>query len=464
MKKQTENNSSSKSTVILVVVLILALLVLGALVVALLTPRECSHFICDKTPHAPTCDEKGYTLYECTKCDYKFEADFIAPLGHEYTDEVILPTCEGEGCTVHTCSVCGEEYNDTFVAPLGHDEIVSVIAPECNARGYSLHECVAEGCDYYYVTDYTNPLGHDRETTVTPPTCDTEGYTLYECKNCTYSYKSNYVKPLGHSYTKTYVRPNIERTGYTIYKCETCQSEHIGDYVFYSDIFSGAEGEGNGELAWGLDLSRHSGDVDFAALKRAGVDFVILRVGYNTAKDSRFEEYYSAAKAVGLDVGVYFFTLAENATDAKSDAARVANWLAGKKLEYPVFYDIENYDGASYYPSTFSEEKIMEIAHTFMTEMVERGYYPGLYTNNNLLYNVYNNEKTLRLYDVWYARYPGGEPDEATIKEYSAQYSMWQYMGDVEGFGNGAVSGYCDLNYSFKNYPEIMKKYGFNGY
>jgi GH25 family lysozyme M1 (1,4-beta-N-acetylmuramidase) len=106
----------------------------------------------------------------------------------------------------------------------------------------------------------------------------------------------------------------------------------------------------------------------------------------------------------------------------------------------------------------------MEIAHTFMTEMVERGYYPGLYTNNNLLYNIYNSEKTLRLYDVWFARYPGSEPDEATIKEYSAQYSIWQYMGSVEGFAGGAVEGFCDLNYAFKNYPEIMKKHGFNGY
>ena len=41
---------------------------------------------------------------------------------------------------------------------------------------------------------------------------------------------------------------------------------------------------------------------------------------------------------------------------------------------------------------------------------------------------------------------------------------MWQYMGDVEGFAGGAVEGFCDLNYAFKNYPEIMKKHGFNGY
>ena len=104
----------------------------------------------------------------------------------------------------------------------------------------------------------------------------------------------------------------------------------------------------------------------------------------------------------------------------------------------------------------------MEIAHTFMTEMVSHGYYPGLYTNNTFLYDVFNHEKTLRLYDVWYARY--NEVTEERINEYSGLYSMWQYEGNVAQYANGAVGGMCDLNYTFKNYPELIKKYGFNGY
>ena len=446
------------STVILTLVLVLCLAVLGTIIYFLI-PKECDHYSCFKIEHAPTCDEKGYTFYQCKNCTYSFEADFVAPLGHKFTDEVVSPTCESEGYTIHSCSVCGGEYRDSYVTPVGHDEIVSVIEPECNVQGYSLHECLE--CDYYYITDYTAPTGHDKKATVVAPTCEGEGYTLYSCRRCSYSYRGSYVKATGHSYTKTYVRPNIARTGYTVYKCTECDAEHIGDYVFYSDIFSGAEGEGRGELAWGLDLSKWSYNVDFNALKRAGVNFVILRVGFDDTKDTKFEEYYTAAKAAGLDVGVYFFTLAENADAAKADAARVASWLAGKKLEYPVFYDIEDYQ--DYKPSTFSEEQLMSVAHTFMTEMVERGFYPGLYTGNKLLYNVFHTEKTLRLYDVWFAQWPDKVSDEM-ILEYSKEYSMWQYMGDVEGFANGAVSGFCDVNYAFKNYPAIMKKHGFNGY
>lgn len=598
-------------TILLIITLIVCLSVLGVLIY-LFFPGECKHHFCKKTPNAPTCDKKGYTFYECLTCDYTFEADFVAPLGHQFTDVVTAPLCDAEGYTTHTCSVCGAVNVDTYVSPKGHSFEKTVISPSCEGQGYTKqvcsdcnftkntdyvkplgHDlsgekteptCVLEGfttfscsrCEHKYVSDYVDPKGHAIVKATTSPTCEKEGFTTYECSNCEYAYTSDYVDPTGHSvkklsttdptclsegfstykcdncdysyksdyvdpaehvivkvsttaptctaegystykcnncdysyisdkvaptghtlsntvtaptctaegyttyecsdcdfayssdavartqhtYTKTYVRPNIEQTGYTVYTCTVCQSESIADYVFYSDIFSGAEGEGEGALAFGLDLSHHSGDVDFEALKAAGVDYVILRVGYNTDLDTRFEEYYAAARDAGLDIGVYFFTLATNKDEAEADALRVSAWLEGKKLEYPVFYDIEDY--SSYKPSTFSETQIMEIAHTFMTTMVDNGYYPGLYTNNNFLYNVFNNEKTLRLYDVWYARYT--DLTDERLAEYSGLYSMWQYEGNVEGYLNGAVSGMCDLNYTFKNYPEIIKKFGFNGY
>ncbi len=449
------------STIILTAVLVVCVAVAIVLTVSLLQPRDCVHAVCDKEKHEPNCDEKGYTLYTCTACDYSFEADFTAPLGHSFADEIIAPTCDKEGYTAHTCSVCSVTEKDDYKVPTGHSYSESSVSPTCEELGYTLHTC--DDCGFEVKSDYVEPKGHNTKKTVTAPTCTEEGYTLYECKVCYYEYISDYTAPNGHSFTKTYVRPNIEKTGYTEYKCTVCSSAHKADYVFYSDIFSGAEGDGRGEVAWGLDLSHHSYDVDFEKLVDLGVDFVILRVGYNTSLDTRFEEYFAKAKAAGLDIGIYFFTLAENAEDAKADAKRVADWLKGKKFEYPVFYDIEDYDGAPYYPSDFTEEQIMEIAHTFMTEMVEYGYYPGLYTNNHFLYSIYNDEKTLRLYDVWYARDKSADYEDF-IDEYSSTYSMWQYMLDVEKFGGGAVGGFCDVNFAFKDYPAIIKKHGFNGY
>ena len=417
------------STIILAIVLAICLAILGFLVYKILNRDECRHFDCYKTTYEPTCDEKGYTLYVCKSCFYSFDADFLAPLGHTFTDEVVAPTCDTEGYTSHHCSVCNITDKD----------------------------------------NYKRPTGHSYTTEVTAPTCDKIGYTEYFCKNCDFALVSDYKNPTGHTYTKTYIRPNIEKTGYTEYTCTTCQTKHIGDYVFYSDIFSGAAGEGKGGLAWGVDLSKWSYSVNFDKLKRAGVDFVILRVGSHTNLDPTFEEFYREAKRVGLDVGVYFFTYSTDKAGAIRDAKNVSKWLEGKALEYPVFYDIEDDPSEDHYPSTFSQEQIMELAHTFMTEMVNYGYYPGLYTNNKFLYNIFNEEKTLKLYDVWYARYAadGTEIDKflsSNLDSYSSIYSIWQYQGDVDKFLSGAVTGKCDLNYAFKNYPAIMKKFGFNGY
>jgi GH25 family lysozyme M1 (1,4-beta-N-acetylmuramidase)/DNA-directed RNA polymerase subunit RPC12/RpoP len=372
------------------------------------------------------------------------------------------PTCTEIGYSTYKCDNCTHEHYEDFSDPMGHSIIkISSVAPTCEGEGYNLYKC--SRCNHEYMNEHISPTGHTLAKTVVDPTCTSEGYTKYNCQNCTYSFISDKVAPLEHTYIKTYVRPNIAQTGYTLYTCTTCESEHKADYVFYSDIFKGAEGEGRGSLGFGLDLSHHSSDVDFEALKSSGVDFVILRVGYYTSLDTRFEEYYAAAREAGLDIGVYYFTLAESKEEAIEDAERVAAWLEGKTFEYPIFYDVEDdphYSG--YAPSTFSEELIMEIVHTFMTEMVNYGYYPGLYTNNHFLYNLFHSEKTLRLYDVWYARYT--TPTDANTLEYSNLYSMWQYKGDVYSYLDGAVSGACDLNYTFKNYPEIIKKFGFNGY
>ena len=44
----------------------------------------------------------------------------------------------------------------------------------------------------------------------------------------------------------------------------------------------------------GVDLSEHNGNVDFAALRAAGVEFVLLRLGYGSdyahQDDARFTE------------------------------------------------------------------------------------------------------------------------------------------------------------------------------
>ena len=69
-------------------------------------------------------------------------------------------------------------------------------------------------------------------------------------------------------------------------------------------------------IAHGIDVSRWQGEIDFAAVKASGVDFVIIRIGYSSAIDINFEKNYAAARAAGLDIGAYFYSYAENTEEA----------------------------------------------------------------------------------------------------------------------------------------------------
>ena len=71
------------TSIILGVILALCLVILG-IIIYFIVPKECKHHFCNKTKYEPTCETKGYTFYECKRCDYTFEADFVAPLNHNF--------------------------------------------------------------------------------------------------------------------------------------------------------------------------------------------------------------------------------------------------------------------------------------------------------------------------------------------------------------------------------------------
>jgi GH25 family lysozyme M1 (1,4-beta-N-acetylmuramidase) len=50
--------------------------------------------------------------------------------------------------------------------------------------------------------------------------------------------------------------------------------------IFNSNTYTHQTKYDDYKITQGVDLSYYNGDVDFAKIKKAGVDFVILRVGY----------------------------------------------------------------------------------------------------------------------------------------------------------------------------------------
>ena len=68
----------------------------------------------------------------------------------------------------------------------------------------------------------------------------------------------------------------------------------VHNYVYMDDLKSYKKEN----TSIGIDISRWQGDVDFKKVKDAGIEFVIMRMGYqkdlndNYEQDMKFDEYY----------------------------------------------------------------------------------------------------------------------------------------------------------------------------
>lgn len=219
----------------------------------------------------------------------------------------------------------------------------------------------------------------------------------------------------------------------------------------------GMAGDDCGIYAHGVDLSNWQGpSVDFNKIKAQGYSFVILRAGFATTKDDTFEGNYARAKAAGLDVGVYLYSYASTVDGAKKEAAALKAWLKDKVLEYPVYYDIEE-------PSIhakMSPSELTALATAFLDDVAADGWLVGLYSCKSWLDAKLETQKICAKYECWMAQYLSDGTYDA-YDRYDGLYGMWQYSssGSVDG-----VPGGTDMNVCFKDYPEICRRYGFNGY
>ena len=204
----------------------------------------------------------------------------------------------------------------------------------------------------------------------------------------------------------------------------------------------------------GIDVSKWQGVIEWSKVKKSGIDFAILRLGYTGAKsgeptlDSQFLRNIEQCKKVGMNVGVYYYSTATSTAQAKNEANFVIQQLKGKKVQYPIYIDTEDTRQAK-----LSKSKLTKVVKAFCDTMEKAGYYVGIYASKSWFVEHLSDSK-LKAYDKWVAQYN-------TACNYKGKYGMWQYTdkGTVRG-----ISGNVDLNACYKNYPAIMKKAKLNGY
>lgn len=205
----------------------------------------------------------------------------------------------------------------------------------------------------------------------------------------------------------------------------------------------------NGKQAswFGVDISSKQGIVDFEKLKKAGVDFVMIKIGGrgyssgNIVLDSSYKDYMNGAKNAGLGIGVYFYSQAVDKDEVCEEAETLLELIKDYPVKYPVVFDMESVEGDMARTDALDVSTRTELARIFLKTIKAEGYTPMLYGDKEWLVTKLDLEK-LQDYDVWLSQ-------EADTPDYPYEYTMWQYnkSGTVSG-----ISGTAGLNISLVNY------------
>lgn len=218
------------------------------------------------------------------------------------------------------------------------------------------------------------------------------------------------------------------------------------------------EGE-NQQATLGIDVSKYQGNIDWAQVKAAGVDFAMIRVGYRAKttgviyEDPAAKYNLQEATKNGIRAGAYFFSSAVSEQEAEEEAAWVAGFIAKYKITYPVAYNCEDFQSADSRQYGLSREERTKIACAFLDEIQASGYQPMFYASKNEMEGSAQwDMATLgSRYKVWVSQYPEQPFPQTPASSYSGTHAMWQYtsQGQVAGIKNKV-----DVNVAYFGYEQ----------
>lgn len=197
----------------------------------------------------------------------------------------------------------------------------------------------------------------------------------------------------------------------------------------------------------GIDVSAHQAVIDWKKVKKAGINFAIIRVayrGWGTGKlltDPMAQANIQGAIDAGIPVGVYVFSQAISENEAIEEADIVLKQIQGYNIELPVVMDVEfasdDPEGGRLYKAKLSKEKQTAVCKAFSKKVQDNGYTPMIYANKSMLENNMNAAEVSAFSKIWLARYN-------SYAGYAGDYEFWQYRSDgaVDG-----ITGNVDMNF-----------------
>ncbi len=229
----------------------------------------------------------------------------------------------------------------------------------------------------------------------------------------------------------------------------------------------------------GADISYAQGTkIDWNEMEE-NFEFLILRVSQGIDQDDTFEENAKNANLHSIPIGVYCYNnYTSKNTDGWDDFVRkqtnqadfVLESLKNKKIEYPVYFDIEPPNGVNL-SSLLSKEEVQEMLDIWIEKMSDSGYRPGIYSNQSTFRYLQScvDYKISDKMEVWIA---GGDqyygetrsidlddvrPSSVLDADYGA--TMAQSTDSAINSGAGNAKGHIDVNFSTVDYANQAVEY-----
>lgn len=229
------------------------------------------------------------------------------------------------------------------------------------------------------------------------------------------------------------------------------------------------------KIVYGVDVSKWQGNaVDWKKVKAAGIEYAFIRAGYSSLssgshnKDECFDTNMRNAKAAGVKVGVYYYSQATTAAEARSEANYLLGLIRGYTLDYPVVFDAEEGSytsdgkkvpgklGAAVEKINNDEEKsaaqktkaIKKMYNAtsiaFCDTVRAAGYTPMIYGGMDHCLNKMDGVELSKKYMMWIPRYNTVLNDSKYT--FNGNYQFWQYTSS--GKVNG-IPGSTDCNFLY---------------
>lgn len=193
----------------------------------------------------------------------------------------------------------------------------------------------------------------------------------------------------------------------------------------------------------GIDVSAWQADIAWDKVKKAGIQFAMLRAASSTHLDSKFIHNIESALAQSIPCGVYLYTYASTPAEALTEAEFLLNAIRPYQLQYPVAFDIE--DMTQHH---LTNAQRTDLADAFCSRVAQEKYRPAVYTSLSW-FNTMLELPRLAAYDKWVAQWDVPKCD------FAGPMQLWQNSskGKVDG-----ILGDVDINLCYFDYPAIGQK------